>query len=191
MKKILMIIGFVGFAGVGMWLVWGGNTLEVAGGLVPKMLASGAAPATDAQGMPYVVPVIQNEYRNEQYGFALGLPDGFNSQELANDEGGQTVVLQDARGNGIQIHVTPYPDDTRSLSADDVRASIPDMQVSGEQPVEIGADHTGVAFMSDNEAFEGASREVWFIFRGNLYQISTYARLDALLQAMFGTWKFL
>jgi hypothetical protein len=27
-------------------------------------------------------------------------------------------------------------------------------------------------------------------FPGNLYQISTYARLDPLLQAMFGTWKF-
>jgi len=64
------------------------------------------------------------------------------------------------------------------------------MQVTGVQPVEIGDDYTGVAFRSDNPAFGGASREVWFVFHGNLYQISTYEHLDSLLQTMFSTWKF-
>lgn len=36
----------------------------------------------------------------------------------------------------------------------------------------------------------GASHEVWFVFRENLYQISTCARLDNLLQEMFSTWSF-
>jgi hypothetical protein len=58
------------------------------------------------------------------------------------------------------------------------------------QLVEVGPNYVGLAFKSDNQAFDGASREVWFVFRGNLYQISTYAWLDPLLQAIFKTWQF-
>lgn len=135
-------------------------------------------------------PSLTDEYKNEEFRFSLSTPEDFTVTEIPDDGGGKAIVLQNSIGQGIQILVTPYQDDVRVLTADDVRASIPDMQVSEEQPVEIGAEHTGVAFKSDNEAFEGASREVWFIFRGHLYQISTYARLDPLLRAMFGTWKF-
>jgi hypothetical protein len=119
------------------------------------------------------------------------MPEDFNAQELpfASDEA-HTIVLQNSKGEGIQILVTPHQGDAKTLTADDVRSSIPDMQVTEEQEVEIGADYKGVAFKSDNDAFEGASREVWFFFRGNLYQISTYAYLDPLLKSMFGTWKF-
>ncbi|HWO07475.1 MAG TPA: hypothetical protein VNM40_02730, partial [Candidatus Paceibacterota bacterium] len=104
--------------------------------------------------------------------------------------GAKTILLQNSAGEGIQIYITPQPGAPNSLTAADVRASIPDMEVTNEQVVEIGTGNTGVAFISDNEAFGGASREVWFYFRGHLYQISTYAHLDPLLQAMFGTWKF-
>ncbi len=44
--------------------------------------------------------------------------------------------------------------------------------------------------MSDNPAFAGASREVWFVFNTNLYQISTYTEFDELLKGLFGTWQF-
>jgi hypothetical protein len=141
---------------------------------------------------PFIVPPIQEEYTNSTFRFSLGLPDGFRASELpSNEDGAHTIVLQNEKGEGIQIYVTPNQGDVKILSADDVRASIPDMKVSDEQEVEIGPNNRGVAFMSDSEAFGGASREVWFYFRGNLYQISTYARLDPLLQSMFSTWKFL
>ena len=64
------------------------------------------------------------------------------------------------------------------------------MKVIDDQILEIGNNYKGVAFRSDNAAFDGDSREVWFVFKGNLFQISTYARLDPLLKAMFATWKF-
>mgnify|MGYP001582339838 FL=1 len=147
----------------------------------------------------YVSLPLTKNYKNDTYHFSLSMPEDFSVQELpADDTGGKAIVLQNSKGDGVQILVTPYSDDTRDLTADDVRASIPDMEVRDEQPVEIGSDYTGVAFMSDNDAFGGASREVWFVYpecnRGvckpQLYQISTYAHLDSLLQAMFGTWKF-
>lgn len=151
----------------------------------PKMAA------TDIKEAAYIPPPLKDTYRNDTYRFSLSVPEGFSPSEFANEnEGGHTVLIQNSKGEGIQIFITPFPDDTKILTADDVRASIPDMMVTNEQPVEVGPEYRGVAFKSDNEAFGGASREVWFVFRGNLYQISTYARLDTLLQSIFATWQF-
>lgn len=153
--------------------------------------ATGQSAAASAAA-PYVVPPIQNEYKNEALGFSLGLPDGFSAHEFVDEEThARTIVLQDSAGNGIQILATPFPEDLKVLDAARVQRDIPGMKITDVQPVEVGENHIGIAFKSNNEAFDGASREVWFVFRGNLYQISTYARLDSLLQSMFATWKFL
>lgn len=144
-----------------------------------------------AAAAPYIVPPIQDTYTNTTLGFSLGLPDGFAVQEFEEEGGVRTVVLQDPQGNGIQILATPLKEDIPHLSIEMVKRDIPDMKVSDVRLVEIGEGRTGVAFKSDNEAFGGASREVWFVFRGHIYQISTYARLDELLQSMFTTWQFI
>lgn len=139
----------------------------------------------------FIAPQLTKEYRNETLRFSLSLPESFTAGELpVDDDGGRTIVLQNEHGEGIQIYARPF-DDIRNLTADMIRHDIPDMEISDVQTVEIGENHSGIAFLSDNEAFGGASREVWFVFRGNVYQISTYARLDSLLQALFATWKFL
>lgn len=145
---------------------------------------------TEISGEPYEGAPLEGDYTNNQFSFSLKMPEGFSAQELPVDDfGATTIILQNEKGEGIQIRVTPY-DDIKILTADMVRESIPDMKISEPEEVVIGPEYTGVAFLSDNEAFEAASREVWFVFRGNLYQISTYARLDTLLKAMFATWKF-
>lgn len=138
----------------------------------------------------YVVPPMERDYKNERFRFSLKLPQGFTAAELPFDGDGTPIVLQDVAGNGIQIYVREAEGNPRNLTEGQIRASIPDMQVSGAQVVEIGENNKGVAFMSDSPEFGGASREVWFYFGGNLYQVSTYARLDNLLQAMFGSWQF-
>ena len=169
--------------GIGVWLFLKGKTPIPGFGTVPPSAISGSA--------PYDGPALTGAYTNKQFRFSLSLPDGFSANELPPDEnGGVAVVLQDKTGEGIQIYIVPGASDTKTLTADAVRAALPDMQVGDPEPVTIGPEYTGVAFTSDNPSFDGASREVWFYFRGNLYQISTYARLDPLLKAMFGTWKF-
>lgn len=138
----------------------------------------------------YTGAPLSADYKNEQFRFALDTPEGFTAGELPPDEnGGTAIVLQNEKGEGIQIYVVPEIDQ-KVLTADDIRASIPDMEVSSPEVVEIGNQYKGVAFLSNSSAFGGASREVWFYYKGNLYQISTYARLDGLLKAMFSTWSF-
>lgn len=133
----------------------------------------------------YQVPDPGERYTNSTYRFAVTMPVGFSAREL---EG--AVVIENGAGDGIQVLITPLGEDIRVLTEGRIRADIPDLAISGAQSVEVGADHTGLAFRSDNEAFDGASREVWFVFGGDLYQISTYDRLDPLLRAMFSTWEF-
>lgn len=167
---VLLII-----AGLGMWFAFVGDTR-------PKGLANDGSYA----GAP-----LTKEYRNETFKFSLSMPEGFSAGELPVDEvGGNAVVLQDSVGDGLQIYIVPAGSNERVLTEENVRAAIPDIQIRETEIIEIGREHRGLAFLSDNEAFEGDSREVWFYFRGNLYQISTYARLDTLLKAMFATWVF-
>jgi hypothetical protein len=142
------------------------------------------------QGEQYVGQPLVADYENAQFGFSLKMPDGFSPLQLPEDEtGAHTLVLQNSAGEGIQIRISPYVD-VKTITADDITIAIPDMSISDPEVVTIGPEYTGVAFVSDNDAFEGASREVWFVYKGNLYQISTYKRLDTLLQAIFATWQF-
>lgn len=138
----------------------------------------------------YETSPLTKEYTNDTYRFSLMMPDAFVAQELPNDEGSDTTLLQDSTGNGIQIMVSPYGQDLHELTAEKIHTDIPDMKISDVQSLEIGDDYKGVAFKSDNPAFNKDSRDVWFVFHGTLYQITTYASNDSLLKAMFGTWKF-
>lgn len=146
--------------------------------------------ASFESGESYQGAPLSADYKNETFRFSLDTPEGFTAGELPPDEsGGTAIVLQNEKGEGIQIYIVPGSEQN-VLTAEDIRASIPDMEVSSPEVVEIGNQYKGVAFLSDNSAFGGASREVWFYYKGNLYQISTYLRLDALLKAMFLTWRF-
>jgi hypothetical protein len=147
-------------------------------------------PLTDVPKDP--APSLGPTYTNKKFRFSVEMPADFKASELPpeDDGGASTILLQNQKGDGIQIQITPVKNAPRELTADDVRLSIPDLKIGDEQIVEIGNNNKGVAFLSNNDAFGGHSREVWFYFGNNLYQISTYARLDPLLKSMFATWKF-
>ena len=155
---------------------------------------------------PYIVPALTKVYTNSQYGFSLNMPDDFVVREM-NIGDTLTIIFENSTANGdggekreqggIQMQISKFSDadiktiqGVKTLDADFIKANIPDMRIENDQSVEIGSGYKGVAFTSDNEEFDGDSREVWFVFRNNLYQISTYSRFDTLLQDMFATWKF-
>lgn len=141
------------------------------------------------QAVAAVAATLSQPYENQEYKFRLTMPEDFKAREQSID-GQYTVTLENTKGDGIQILITPLGDDTRVIDKGLIQTSIPDLKITEEQPVDVGNDFKGLAFKSDNDAFGGASREVWFPFNGNLYQISTYDRLDPLLKAIFATWQF-
>jgi hypothetical protein len=151
--------------------------------------------AAAAQALPqidYSTVAMTKSYSNDAYKFSLSMPENFTASETPPDDSGATIILLENpdRTDGVQITVSPFTEDLHTLTQDRIHQEVPDMKITEPQPVQIGANYTRLAFKSDNQAFYGASREVWFVFRGNLYQISTYDRLDPLLKAIFSTWKF-
>jgi len=147
--------------------------------------AQGPVDSPEVAEGPYQVPPMAGGYTNDVYRFSFSLPQSFSVREM---EG--VVVIENAAGDGVQVLITPIEEDIPNLTAEIIQTDIPDLAVREPEVVEIGEGRTGLAFLSDNEAFDGASREVWFVFGGSLYQISTYERLDPLVQAIFRTWEF-
>lgn len=153
----------------------------------PARNAPAAVPHID-----YSTILLTKPYTNDEYKFSLSMPSNFEVRQLADDGSSTTAILVESadRSDGVQIMVTPFDEEITTLTQERIQQDVPDLTITEPQPVEIGENNTGLAFKSDNEAFDGASREVWFVFRDNLYQISTYDRLDPLLKKIFSTWKF-
>lgn len=147
---------------------------------------------TASETIDYSTVLLIKPYTNDTFRFAISMPGDFEARELAADDNGATTVLLEStdRADGVQIIVSPFDEDISALTMERIQHDVPDLTITDPQPVEIGENRKGLAFKSDNEAFNGASREVWFVFRGHLYQISTYDRLDPLLKKIFSTWKF-
>lgn len=127
-------------------------------------------------------------YENADFMFSVTLPAGYSAREITNDDS-RTVLFENSKGDGVQIVVTPF-DDIRVVTEEMIKKDIPDIKMSDVQPVEIGTSNKGIAFISDNAEFGGSAREIWFVFKANLYQISTYSRLDPVLKSIFATWQF-
>ncbi len=142
-----------------------------------------------SQDMP--VPPLSRTYRNDALRMSFSYPEGYTVREVGGEEGG-TILIENPgdSGRGVQIAITPYTGTDTTITAERVQEDIPDMQVEDAQPVSLGVAGEGVAFKSDNESFGGDSREVWFVVAGRLYQVSTYAVYDKVLQAIMGTWSF-
>ena len=175
-----------------LWLALVLVVLVAAGYSYMRFAAGRPAPA--AAGEASSTPSGTQTYTNSVYGFSLMMPADYTATETQDpDTNADVIVLQNNAGDGIQIMVTPFDEDTGTgytLTADRIHKDQPDLVITDAQPVVVGPNYTGLAFLSNNDAFGGQSRAVWFVYKGNLYQINTYARLDPVLQAIFATWKF-
>ena len=157
------------------------------GVLVVGALVGFAGAATLASGGTH-------EYRNDAYRFALTLPAGLKAVVMPyqdGDPGTQTYLFEDQAGEGVQLMIWPYPD-APHISPSDIEQT--GLTISDVAPLTFagapGYEASGYTFKSDNPAFDGASSDAWFVYRGSLYQLSTYARDDALLKSMLATWTF-
>ena len=136
------------------------------------------------------VPELKETYNDVENEFSFKFPEGYATSSFPADNGGRTLVVQKPNENiGFQIVITPFDEPDSSISKERIIKEIPDMEVLEPQEVAVGGGKDGLAFVSKNPFF-GVSREVWFMFKGNLYQLSTYLSQEKLLQAILETWKF-
>jgi len=182
MKKILAIL-IIGLAIAGTLYFAAGRSEKEA---VTESTESGVTPETIAEIARYE---YTEEYADPAKRFSFNYPAQFNVSTTPSETGEAILVRNLDTNIGVQILITPFGEDT-DITADMIREDVPNMQIENVQEVEIGSDRKGVAFLSDNPAFNGRSRDVWFVYKKELYQITTYAEYDQFLKGLFATWKF-
>jgi hypothetical protein len=133
------------------------------------------------------VPVGWHEYKNEQYLFSVLYQDGMTVTEESKDDA-MTITFQNAEaGTGFQLFIIPYSAPT--ISQKRFLADIPLGVREGEEKVFVDGVEA-VQFWSKDVAL-GDTREIWFIKKPYLYEVTTLAPLATWLQEILKTWQFL
>jgi hypothetical protein len=182
MKKIFIPVIIAAIIGIVLYAVNSEKTPKVAAPVEEKIPTDTIAPAE-----------MSKTYADEEYKFSFKYPEAFTVNTIPNDmpdQSGKLIVVQNSTGQGFQMSITPTDGEVTVLTPERIHQDLPDLAIHEPQEVIIGDGGKGLAFISDNETFSGGSREVWFVYGGAFYQISTYKRYDPFLQAVLQTWEF-
>ena len=151
---------------------------------LPARIASTATVLSPSVSVP---PARTREYRNAQYGFSLQYPNELTVSTVDEGGGASTITFQNVEtAKGFQIFIVPYKEMQVSEERfkrdvpSGVRESLSDITVDGA---------TAAAFYSTNASL-GATREVWVVHNGFLYEATTLKSLDKWFEEIMQTWKF-
>jgi hypothetical protein len=135
------------------------------------------------------------EYTHIQLGFSFKYPKEYTISSFGNyfDSNGETILLQNEdKSRGLQVLITPFDEDV-ALSLKRIKKDLPSLSVLEGVETEIGASEKKIAivtFKSTNNLTIGKSLEAWFVYRNNLYQISSLEASMELFDELIKTWTF-
>ena len=158
----------------------------------PELASAPTVPTANSIGQPYVVeriaPAGMREYKSAAYHFSLFYPQELAVEERQEGGGAATITFQNVeKAEGFQIFIVPYAEAQvsekrfRQDVPSGVRESLTNITVDGA---------TGAAFYSTNSEL-GATREVWVVRGGFLYEVTTLKPLDIWLGEIIKTWRFI
>jgi len=148
--------------------------------------AAGLSTTTAAVAAQTAAQAFAQTYVSTQYGFSFKYPSSLKVG-AADSGGGTTILVQNAATHvGFQVYISPWQGGAVTASA--VEQSLPQIGLHDAQNINVGGV-PALAFAATDPNF-GNSIQVWFAYKNNLYQISTYAAQLALLQKILTTWTF-
>lgn len=146
--------------------------------------ASSPAPVSAPKQSP---PPNSKIYQSATYGFSLYYPNTL-SMSVHSVGGNSAVILfqNKAAQEGFQVFVTPYSDP--KITQQRFQMDEPSGIMSDPQNITIDRA-AATEFFSTNSGM-GASREVWFLHGGYLYEVTAPQALDSWLLSILETWQF-
>jgi hypothetical protein len=161
---------------------------------VPAPVATSTTPTPGAtRSLPpaYSLKGQLAYYKDDQYHYYFQIPNGLTTADIARGASGTEVALADAGNNArVTIIISPTSFSGGTVSVQQILKASPSTAIENPAPVIPAPGCGGQAFDSNNEDFDGASHDIWFVCKGNLYQLSAPRSLAPLLDAVFATWTF-
>lgn len=134
-----------------------------------------------------------NTYFHKKYSFSFDYPSTFKTSNFIEGDGEQ-IQFQADNGDWFQIYVTPW-DEGNIITPERIRKDLPNIVIKEPQQVVLGPKQKegvgpqALIFLSkDGTSIE--TREIWFVERGNLFQITTFKRLDPVIGNILSTLVF-
>lgn len=133
-----------------------------------------------------VMSVFDAGYENHAYGIRFRHPSALNISEM--DEAGGYVILAEGGSWSFQIFILPWDEGDGVITPERIRRDLPSLPIENPQVVNLQGGKQGLIFESKSEGL--ATREVWIVDRGYLYQITAPLAFDAMLGAIMTTFEF-
>lgn len=131
---------------------------------------------------------LTEKYQNTQFGFRFLYPAGFQI-DLFDYLGDTAITVADTdTGLGFQIYLSVYDDLSETFTFDKIRSDAPEIEISEPTEVDLGRGVKGLVFASTDQGKK--TRELWFVYKGQLYQITSPLRFDDTLKRIVSTWEF-
>lgn len=135
---------------------------------------------------PSRLTVYERGWVFDSDGYSVRVPEGQKGETYELNDGQTVTVFVDDLGNSFQIFTMPYDGPG---GAQGVIEALPPVPINEPTEMFVGGE-PAIAFYTPDEALGDDTYEVWFIHDGLLYQVMTYAPLDAWLSEILNTWRF-
>lgn len=188
LKPLFLIPIILGFGAV---VYYATRSETVSTPVAPSQtLSTSVSPPLVAQSgvFPRTPPTGQKEYQNATYHVSFFYPEAFMVREQKMPGTALTIFFthkQDATQH-FQLFIMPYAESR--ITPERLKTDIPSGVAKDFQDIVI--DGVGGVMFVGKDAKLGATREVWFIHHGFLYEFTSAQALDPFLQSILETWRF-
>lgn len=197
-KKVLVTLLILTVAGGGYY-IWNKNFKNsIYSESIPKdldlyNLASSSLPrstgvaAAIAKKKDYI-PDGYIKYKNDKYNFYFYHSKESVVKEYDQGQGAMIITLENEKKvRGMQIFIVPYWD--KEISQDRFLKDVPSGVRTNVKPTEL--DGVEAVTFNSVDGDLGATREVWTIRGGYLYEITTFQGVGDWFVPIMQTWRFI
>jgi hypothetical protein len=128
-------------------------------------------------------------YTHPDYGLTFNYPANFKLGKFPEGEGEVILVQSEDGKQGFQIFISLYQE-KNPLSKAIIQQSAPDLKISNDQEIEIGAGKIQALSFDSAGTSGGDTHEIWFVVEGNLYQISSFPDFGGRMEEIIKSLRF-
>lgn len=191
---IFFLIGFVALGGVVFYFSGKSSSTEnPTTNVLERIVATTTYPVSyvpENISKPAPPPDGYVKYENKKYGFYYYHSPEATIKEFDEGGGAMTIVQENVKNvRGMQIFIVPYAENT--ISEERFKLDVPSGVRKNVQKTFVGEKQIEAVTFNSYDSFLGETREVWFIYKGHLYEVTTFSGVGEWFVPLMQSWRFL